>query len=57
MKKLSIIIPVYNEKITILKLLESVERVNLAGLEKEVVIVDDFSTDGTREVLKNLGLE
>jgi glycosyltransferase involved in cell wall biosynthesis len=53
-RKLSIIIPVYNEKNTILKLLEAVERVNLVGLEKEIVIVDDFSTDGTRDVLFGL---
>jgi len=50
--KLSIIIPVYNEKGTILKILERVKRVNIP-LEKEIIVVDDFSTDGTREILKN----
>ncbi len=45
---LSVIIPVYNEKSTVLPLLEKVLAV---PLEKEVVIVDDGSTDGTREIL------
>lgn len=52
--KLSIVIPVYNEKKTILDVLDAVETVDLGGIEKEFVIVDDFSTDGTREILKNL---
>lgn len=53
MKKLSIIIPVYNEKETILEILKLVEAVDLP-LEKEIIIVDDYSTDGTKEILKNL---
>ncbi len=51
--KLSVVIPVYNEKKTILEILKLVDAVNLE-LEKEIIIVDDFSTDGTRELLKNL---
>jgi glycosyltransferase involved in cell wall biosynthesis len=47
--KLSVVIPVYNEKHTILALLD---RVRSVGLPKEVIIVDDFSTDGTREILQ-----
>lgn len=54
MKKLSIIIPVFNEKNTILRILEAVEKVKLPSLEKEIVIVDDFSTDGTRKILEDL---
>jgi glycosyltransferase involved in cell wall biosynthesis len=50
--KLSIIIPVYNEKDTILELLRRVDRVSLPELTKEIVIVDDMSTDGTRDILK-----
>ncbi len=48
---LSVVIPVYNEKNTILKILEQVRRVDLP---KEVIVVDDCSTDGTREVLRQL---
>jgi len=46
--KLSVIVPVYNERGTIRELLDRVERV---PLEKEVVVVDDGSSDGTRELL------
>jgi len=52
--KLSVIIPVYNEKNTVLELLRRVEAVPLS-LDKEIIVVDDFSTDGTREVLAGLG--
>jgi len=53
MKKLSIIIPVYNEKDTILEILKRVENVDLP-LEKEIIIIDDGSIDGTRDILKKL---
>jgi glycosyltransferase involved in cell wall biosynthesis len=53
MKKLSIVIPVYNEKKTIKKLLKRVEAVDLE-LSKEIIIIDDGSSDGTRDVLKDL---
>jgi len=49
--KLSVVIPCYNEKESILEILKRVEAVNL---EKEIIIVDDCSTDGTREVLATL---
>lgn len=52
-KTLSVIIPVYNEKNTILKLLERVEGVKLL-VNKQIIIVDDFSTDGTREILSKI---
>lgn len=55
MSKLSIVIPVYNEKNTILDIVSMVESVDLGSVEKEIVVVDDFSTDGTREILKTLG--
>ncbi len=51
--KVSIIIPVYNEARTIDQLLARVDEVNV-GMEKEIVVVDDGSTDGTRDVLPTL---
>ena len=48
--KLSIVIPVYNEKDTLNTLLTRVEAVDY---EKEIVLVDDCSTDGTREIVEN----
>lgn len=53
-KKLSIVIPCYNEQNTIEKILEEVARVNLGSTKKEVVIVDDCSNDNTRKILKKL---
>ena len=52
MTKLSIVIPVYNERNTILTIVQVVESVPLHGIDKEIVIVDDHSTDGTRDLLK-----
>ncbi len=52
MKKLSIIVPVYNEEksvLTILRLLASLP----LGVEKEIIIVDDGSTDRSKEIIKN----
>lgn len=46
--KLSIVIPVYNEKNTLHQILARVEAVDY---EKEIVLVDDFSTDGTRDMV------
>lgn len=54
MKRLSIIIPVYNEKNTIKEILRKIEAVKLNGIEKEIILIDDFSTDGTREILDGL---
>lgn len=49
--RLSVIIPVFNERATMQELLR---RVDAVDLEKEVIIVDDCSTDGTREVLNEI---
>jgi glycosyltransferase involved in cell wall biosynthesis len=49
--KLSVVIPVYNEKPTIRVLYETVKAV---AIDKEIILVDDGSTDGTREVLATL---
>ena len=51
--KLSIVIPVYNEAPTVEKLVSTVAGVDL-GLEKELVLVDDCSTDGSRDVLARI---
>jgi len=53
---LSIIIPVYNERRTFMKLLRQVAR-QPVSLRKEIIIVDDFSTDGTREFLRETDLQ
>ena len=49
MKKLSIIIPVFNESKTILEILDRVIAVEIPNFQKEILVVDDGSTDGTRE--------
>ena len=49
--KVSVIIPVYNEKGTIQKVVEKVKKVDI---EKEIIIVDDGSTDGTRQLLNEI---
>ena len=51
--KLSIVIPVYNEKATIREILRRVQAVKLP-VRKEIIIVDDCSRDGTREILAGI---
>lgn len=53
-KKLSILIPVYNEFKTLVQVLELVSNAPAAGLEKELIVVDDGSTDGTTQLLREL---
>jgi glycosyltransferase involved in cell wall biosynthesis len=48
--KLSIVIPIYNERETLETL---IAKVNAVDYDKEILLIDDFSTDGTREILKN----
>lgn len=47
MKKVTILIPVYNEVNTLLQLVEKVETADFCGLEKEIILIDDCSNDGT----------
>lgn len=53
-KRLSIVIPCYNEKNTIEKILDEVMDVDLGSTKKEILIVDDGSKDGTRSILKKM---
>ena len=50
MLKLSIVIPIYNERETLETL---IAKVNAVDYDKEILLIDDFSTDGTREILKS----
>ena len=52
-RKLSVIVPVYNERNTVAEIVRQMRAVELP-LDREVVIVDDGSTDGTRDILKQL---
>ena len=52
MQKVSIIIPVYNEKKTLEEIIARVEAAPVLGLDKEIVLVDDGSTDGTKDILR-----
>ncbi len=49
MKELSIIIPVYNEKKTILQIIDKINKVK--NISKQIIVVDDYSVDGSREIL------
>tara|TARA_B100000401_G_C52742918_1_gene689281 strand:+ start:50 stop:751 length:702 start_codon:yes stop_codon:yes gene_type:complete len=56
-KKISILIPVYNEKETIKDCLENVLRADVGEMDLEVIISDNNSNDGTKEILKNINHE
>jgi len=52
--KLSIVMPAFNERRTIREIVAKVLAVPLAGIEKELLIIDDGSSDGTRDIIKEL---
>jgi dolichol-phosphate mannosyltransferase len=52
--KLSVIIPVYNEEETVSEIIRKVKKVSLPRIEKEIVVVNDASSDGTANVLKKI---
>ena len=54
MQSVDIIIPVYNEEKTIENILEILENTDFCGLEKNFIIVDDYSTDSTTGNLKKI---
>jgi glycosyltransferase involved in cell wall biosynthesis len=53
-KRLSILIPVFNEFQTVEEIIRRVRATNSCGLEKEIILVDDASTDGTGDLLKKI---
>jgi len=54
LRKVSVIIPVYNEAETVAQIIDSVADVELGGLEREIIVVDDGSTDRTSEVVERV---
>ena len=55
-RKVSVIVPVFNERNTLPEILRRMRTVELPdGIEREIIVVDDGSSDGTRDVLKQLG--
>lgn len=52
--KLSILIPAYNEENNILEIISRVQKAKLEDITKEIIIIDDFSTDNTRKILSEL---
>lgn len=55
--KLSVIIPVFNEEKTISQLLKKVKDIELSGIEKEIIVVDDGSTDSTSQIIQKENLK
>lgn len=56
-KTISVIVPVYNEKNTIKQCLERVIKSDTCGLDLEVIVSDNNSTDGTKEILQEINNE
>jgi glycosyltransferase involved in cell wall biosynthesis len=54
-RKLSVIVPIYNERTTVVEVLRRMRAVELPdGIDREIIMVDDGSSDGTRDVLRQL---
>jgi glycosyltransferase involved in cell wall biosynthesis len=52
MKRLSIIIPAYNEEDTIISILDTILKVDLDSIEKELIVINDYSIDRTKELVE-----
>ena len=52
--KLSIIIPVYNEIVTIKTIIDKVKKADVDTCQTEIIVIDDASTDGTKEILNTI---
>ena len=52
-KTLSVLVPVYNEKNTIEECLKKILSADTSGLELQIIVSDNNSTDGTREILSS----
>lgn len=55
LKKLSIIIPVYNESVYIIRCLENISQTKISNWEKEIIIINDGSTDNSLDLIKSFG--
>jgi len=51
-KKISIVVPIYNEEKTLDKIIAAVENADVFGLEKEIILVNDCSRDKSKEILE-----
>ena len=51
-KKISIVVPIYNEEKTLDKIIAAVENADVFGLEKEIILVNDCSKDKSKEILE-----